>query len=289
MNHNCFADRDTSKNYVIYASCAGQANGDGNKHHLYGGDFDKQYSCGLCGQLQYILIHVCAELRPTSECTEMCGDCIIRGMQTDANKGMFRPQRHNTPLVTTLGLVAMMSEIESIMHAFCQKYESNDFHADNLNNIIANSGIPPLRNRDMTPPDICAVCEQQFALHNIANVSTPWKCSRCLRHFHASCVDAPPNDPLPAVWVCHCCKRSTLSSIWKWDLEIEKHAVLPANTCRDVRNEQKYILDGVVRVWRNDVCFFYIAGQTIILRAFFWFLVCCTITQLARQIHSRPT
>ena len=272
MNHNCFADRDTGKTHVIYASCAGQANGDGNGHFLYEGDFVKQHVCGLCGQPQYILIHVCAELRPTSKCTEMCGDCVIRGMQTDDNKGMFRPQRHNTPLVTALGLVALLSEVESIMKAFCQKYDSNDFHDNNLKNIIKRSPNP-LLNINMTPPDICAVCGQAIRPHpnNIANDPAPWKCCRCLGHFHASCVDAPSNIAQPMQWVCHCCRRSTVASIWKWDLEIEKYATLPETTCRDVRRESTYILDGVVSVWRNDACFFYIAGQTIILRAFFGF------------------
>ena len=115
MNHNCFAERNPFKTHVVYASCAGQCNGDVNNHCLYTGGFEKKYPCGLCKEMHYILIHVCPELQPTPKCHEMCQPCIVRAMQTDARKRMFRPQRHNTPLVTTLGLVSLMSEIDDII------------------------------------------------------------------------------------------------------------------------------------------------------------------------------
>jgi len=265
MNHNCFADRDTGKNYVIYASCAGQANGDGNGHFLYEGDFVKQHVCGLCGQQQYILIHVCAELQPTPKCTEMCGDCIIRGMQTDENKGMFRPQRHNTPLVTTLGLVSLMSEIEDIIAMISSKGVLQDYREHNLAKVLKDGKLALHDANLYTADPMCEVCA---GIVDVSHINTDGgmavSCSQCGGLFHKTCIDETTRFVADAAWTCYCCKRSkqVKASEWKWDLNIEQQVRLTRASCQAHRGNKKYILDGVVRIWKGDACIFFIAGAT---------------------------
>ena len=190
MNHNCFAERDRLKTHVVYASCAGQCNGDANSHCMYTGGFEKKHPCGLCKELHYILIHVCPELQPTPGCNEICQPCVVRAMQTDARKRMFRPQRHNTPLVTTLGLVSLMSEIEDIIAMISSKGVLHDYREHNLAKVLKDGRLA-LHDTNLYTADL--MCEVCAGIVDVSHINTDGgmavSCSQCGGLFHKRCID----------------------------------------------------------------------------------------------------
>jgi len=122
MNLGCFKDMsaDKERKHILYAACSGQCKGDVHKHHrIFSGNLFDKHECKLCKQKTgCVLMHVCKELRPHATCTEMCGDCIVRAMQTNEHSRIaFRPQRHSTPVVTALLGMTLLQEIENIVCA----------------------------------------------------------------------------------------------------------------------------------------------------------------------------
>jgi len=193
-------------------------------------------------------------------------------MLTDSEKGMFRPQRHNTPLATTLGLLVLLSEIENITKVLASKHNATPFHKKNLENLIEDH--PRLRAANpMHHAHVCPVCDVAIPDADPVNAvgAHTVECTRCRYRFHKLCIDMPAGDPRDANWVCLCCKRTaatTLHTPWTWDLEIEKRITLTPDSCQLHRVQQTYVIDGVVRVWKDDVCIFFIAGTPYVPRTF---------------------
>jgi hypothetical protein len=189
-------------------------------------------------------------------------------MLTDKDKGMFRPQRHNTPLATLLGLLVLLSEIENITKMLASAYNYTPFHDQNLENLIhrhhnLRGGNP------MQPAPVCPLCEVAIAAADALNVvgALIVQCTRCLYRFHKLCIDMPANEARVGNWVCLCCKRSsstTTRTAWTWDLEIEKRIPLTPESCQYRRIQDSYVIDGVVRVWKDDACIFFIAGKPLL-------------------------
>jgi len=180
-------------------------------------------------------------------------------MQLDTQRRLFRPQRHNTPLVTTLGLIFLMSEIENIIAMISNQGVMLDLHQQNLFHVLKTR-----RLKDFLPDPQCQVCAGNVVdIHSInAAGSTAVACVQCGGFFHKTCIDETPQFVAPADWICYCCKRSeqVQSADWKRDLSIEQQVKLPATSCQVARRNVTYILDGVVRVWKGDACMFFIAG-----------------------------
>ena len=120
-NTNCWSSRDpvSTPNHIIYASCAGQSNGDKNDQHRFGGPlFNQHHMCALCRQTNnFVLLHVCAELRPENLNVDvLCGDCTVKALlTTEVHRTPFLPQRHATPVVTCLLGMTLLQEIQNII------------------------------------------------------------------------------------------------------------------------------------------------------------------------------
>lgn len=120
-NQDCWRARESAQtpNHVIYASCAGQYNGDEGDQHCFGGPlFNQQHMCALCRQTDnFVLMHVCAELRPDNLDIDMlCGDCIVKALlTTELHSTPFLPQRLVKPVVTCLLGMTLLQEIQNII------------------------------------------------------------------------------------------------------------------------------------------------------------------------------
>ena len=119
INFRCVRDRaNGGGRHVIYAACGGNSNGDQTtRENPLEGSLFENHTCLLCKQANHcVLIHVCEELRLRPECDKLCGDCVLRGLQTSESNGMqIRPQRNLTPIVTCLLGMTILREIQNIV------------------------------------------------------------------------------------------------------------------------------------------------------------------------------